>query len=323
LNPGTGIIQSITFTVAFSYRRDLQKEVFNLMNGKHHYPFYFLILSLAIYTVLFFLPSLFSFYYALTDWNAFSDEIHFIGFDNFKDLFSADSLFVTYLTNTIIFALLTSLLKNLVGLGLALALKEGLRTRNLLRTIFFLPLTISPLIIGLIFSSIFDANHGLLNGFLSMVGLESWSNGWLIDLKYAMASVISVETWKYAGLNMIIFLAGLQTISPTYFEAASIDGANSWQKFINITFPLLIPSFMINLILNLISGFKVFDLVFVLTRGGPGNATEVLNTAVFNEFSAGRYGSATAIGVVIFILTCVVALSTLAFLSKRARQIEE
>ncbi|MFC5404932.1 carbohydrate ABC transporter permease [Cohnella soli] len=287
------------------------------MNEKKVYPLAFLIPAVVVYSLLFFIPSLFSFYYSMTDWNGFNDRMNFIGLDNYRQLFDDTSGFVHYFKNTVIFGLATTLLKNVIGLGLAILLNEGLKSRNALRTIFFIPYSLSPLIIGLIFASVFDANHGLLNNALSAVGLSSWTKGWLIDTLYAMPAVISVETWKFVGFNMIIYLAGLQMIDKAYYEAASIDGASRRAKFFQITMPLIMPAFTINLILNLINGFKVFDLIFVLTRGGPGNVTEVMNTAVFREFSAGRYGSATAIGVVLFLMTTVIALSVLSMLSRR------
>jgi raffinose/stachyose/melibiose transport system permease protein len=288
------------------------------MNFKKIYPLWFLTPSIVIYTLLFFIPSLFSFYYAMTDWNSFTDKINFIGLDNFKQLFADGSDFGHLFKNTALFGIVTTILKNGLGLGLALLVQEGLRTKNILRTIYFIPYSISPLIIGLTFASVFDANHGILNSLLSSIGLESWAQGWLIDPRFAMSAVISVETWKFVGFNMIIYLAGLQMIDKSYYEAASIDGASSLAKFRTITLPLIMPALTINLILNLINGFKVFDLIFVLTRGGPGSTTEVLNTAVFREFTAGRYGSATALGVVLFLMTTVIALSTLSLLSHRA-----
>ncbi|NOU77158.1 ABC transporter permease subunit [Paenibacillus sp. LMG 31458] len=288
------------------------------MNMKKIYPMYFLIVPVCIYTLLFFIPSLFSFYYSLTDWNTFSDDVNFVGLDNFKQMINEGRVFVKYLENTAGFALFTTLLKNVLGLLLALLLHEGLKSKNVLRTLFYLPVTISPLIIGLIFSSVFDANHGIINSVLTAIGLESWMHGWLVDIKFALASVITVETWKFVGFNMIIYLAGLQTIDKSYYEAASMDGANAWSRFWNVTLPLIMPALTINLVLNLINGFKVFDLIFVLTKGGPGNATEVLNTAVFREFSAGRYGLATAYGVLVFLLTTIVALSALSILSRKS-----
>ncbi|TDF95108.1 carbohydrate ABC transporter permease [Paenibacillus piri] len=282
------------------------------------YPMYFLSGVLLIYSGLFFFPSLYGFYLSLTDWNQFSDAVHFIGLDNYRQMIADHALFSGIIVNTIMFALFTTLLKNVIGLALALALNEGLRSKALLRTVFYLPVTLSPLIIGLIFSSVFDANSGILNGFLIRIGLDDWAMAWLADVRFAMGTIISVETWKYAGFNMVIYLAGLQMIPKTYYEAAEIDGASSWKRFVHITFPLVMPAITINLILNLIHGFKIFDLVYVLTGGGPGSATEVLNTAVFREFSAGRFGSATAINVVIFLLITVVTLATLSILSKRS-----
>lgn len=287
------------------------------MSPKKVYPYHFLILPLVIYIVLFFLPSIFSFYYAMTDWNIFTDKIRFVGLDNFKTMIHEWKTYLKYFENTVIFAISSTVLKNVLGLALALLLWDGLRTKNTLRTIFYIPATISPLIIGLIFTSIFNANNGMINSFFISIGLDSWAQGWLIDVKLAMASIVTVETWKFIGFNMIIYLAGLQTISKTFYDAASIDGAGKWKRLVHITMPLIMPALTINLILNLINGFKVFDLIFVLTNGGPGSTTEVLNTAVFREFTAGRYGMATALGVLLFIITSIVALSTLSLLTRK------
>lgn len=282
------------------------------------YPMSFLAGAVLVYTVLFFLPSLYGFYLSLTDWNQFSDRIRFVGFDNYRQLFADHSAYYRIIANTVVFAIATMLLKNSLGLLLALALNRGMRSTNVLRTVFYLPVTFSPLIIGVIFSSVFDANFGLLNSLLQSLGLDSWAKAWLADVKYAMATVISVETWKYVGFNMVIYLAGLQMISKSYYEAAEIDGAGAWRQFTQITLPLVMPAVTINLILNLINGFKVFDLIYILTGGGPGNTTEVLNTAVFREFSSGRFGSAAAINVCIFAIITLITLAALSVLSKRS-----
>lgn len=288
------------------------------MNQKKIYPLYFLAIPAAIYGVLYFLPSLFSFYYAMTDWNSFSDQIHFVGFDNFIQIFEDGNGYLRSLKNTLLFAFATTVLKNVFGLLLALLLNTAMKTTSILRTVFYLPVTLSALVVGLMFSSVFHPEYGLINQVLSGIGLESLTRAWLVDKSTAMFSVILVEVWKSTGFNMVIYLAGLQTVPKMYYEAATIDGAKGWQIFSHITLPLIMPSISVNLILNLINGFKVFDLVFVLTKGGPGNLTQVLNTAVFQEFSAGRYGVSTAFGVILLLITAVVALSTLKILSSKS-----
>jgi len=286
------------------------------------YPQYFLIPALLLYSALFIVPSLLGFGFSLTNWNSYSSQIKYIGFENFREIFSASGRSLLFLWNTIKFALVTTVLKVVFGLLLALAVNRKLVTRNVLRTVFYLPVVLSPLVIGLVFTSVFHPVDGLLNNFLSAVGLHGLTRQWLADVSTAMGAVMSVEVWRLSGYCMVIFLAGLQVIPSMYYEAAEIDGAGGFKKFWMITVPFLKPAFTVNIILNLIWGLKVFDIVFVLTRGGPGYATGVLNTAVFMEFSAGRYGFATALGVVIFLITTVVAFAVLRLLDRRETDIE-
>jgi len=281
------------------------------------YPQYFLLPALLLYLALFILPSLIGIGYGLTNWNAWSQDIRYIGLENFAEILSGDPRNMLFIRNTLLFAAVTTVLKVGIGLVLALILNGGLRTRNALRTVFYLPVVLSPLVIGLVFASVFDPTRGLLNQALRAVGLPGLVRAWLVDVRTALPAVMGVEVWRLSGYCMVIFLAGLKVIPESYFEAASIDGASAWQKFHRITLPFLQPALSINVVLNLIWGLKVFDLVFVLTRGGPGFATGVLNTAVFFEYSSGRYGMATALGVAILVITSIVALFVLRILNRR------
>jgi len=287
------------------------------MNKNKIYPQYFIIIGLLVYTIFFVIPSVLGIGYSLTDWNAYRPDVNFIGLKNFKEIFVESDRYLKYISNTIIFAVVTTAFKVLFGLILALILNEAIKTRNTLRAIFYLPVTLSPLAIGLMFTSVFKPNVGLLNRLLSSVGLDSLTRGWLSSVQFAMPAVMSVEVWRLTGYCMIIFLAGLQTIPKSLYEAAKVDGANYWQRVIHLTIPFLKPSFVINIVLNLIWGLKVFDIIFALTRGGPGDATGVLNTAVFYAYSMGRYGFATALGVVGFIIAMLVAFTTIRILSRR------
>lgn len=285
------------------------------MNHKKIYPSYFLILPLVLYVGLFIIPSAMGLALSFTDWNAMNDEIHFIGLSHFIDIFT-DERYVIVIVNTLIFAVVTTVFKNVIGFGMALALNKGFRTRNFLRTIFFFPVMLSPLIIGLVFKSIFNPDYGVINEALRAVGLDSLAKDWLGLTGTALGAVIAVEIWRLVGQNMVIYIAGLQAISEDYLEAADIDGASRWQKLRYVIIPDMLPSITINLILNLIAGLKVFDLVFVLTNGGPARATEVLNTQVYKEYSAGRYGFSTALGLIMFVFTCIVAFSVLKAMSR-------
>ena len=283
------------------------------MNIKKTYRWQLAGFAALLYIILFVVPSILSIYYSMTNWNVSSDNVNFVGLDNFVNIFSKGN-YIKYIGRTVYFAIITSIAKCLIGLALALVLNRSLRTKNILRTIFFLPIVISPLIIGIIFNSVLHP-HGVLNGFLDTVGIEGIS--WLTDIKTAFASVMGVETWRYMGFNMAIFLAGMQMIDNSYYEAASIDGAGAVKKFFHITIPFLMPSITINFVLNIMNGLRVFDVVFTLTKGGPGDLTDVLNTVIFREYATGRYGFSTALGVVLFLITAVLSFAVYRFFSKK------
>ncbi|MEE0419166.1 MAG: sugar ABC transporter permease [Lachnospiraceae bacterium] len=285
------------------------------MNHKKIYPSYFILLPLILYVVLFILPSAMGLALSFTDWNSVSDEIHFVGLSHFIEIFT-NSRYLIVIRNTLIFAIITTLFKNVIGLGMALVLNKEFKTRNILRTIFFFPVMLSPLIIGLVFKSIYNPEFGVINEFLRAIGMNVLAKDWLGDIGTALGAVIIVEIWRLVGQNMVIYVAGLQAISDDYLEAADIDGAGKFQKLIYVILPQMLPSITINLVLNLIAGLKVFDLVFVLTNGGPARMTEVLNTLVYKEYSSGRYGFSTALGFVMFVFTCIVAFSVLKAMSK-------
>ncbi|MDL2293338.1 sugar ABC transporter permease [Ruminococcaceae bacterium OttesenSCG-928-D13] len=285
------------------------------MNRKKVYPAAFLIFPLALYTVFFMVPSFVGLGLSFTNWSAAGSGIRFVGLEHFIAIFT-NKRNLLVIANTFVIAISTTLLKNLLGLSLAVGLDRKFKTKNLLRTIYFFPVTLSPLIIGLVFKSIFDVDSGVLNGFLSAVGLGGLAQDWLGQMDTAMGAVIFTEVWRLVGQNMVIYLAGLQSISQDYLEAADIDGAGGWQKFWRIVIPQLMPSITINVILNVIAGLKIFDIVFVLTNGGPARATEVMNTVIFKEYSSGRYGFSTAMGLVMFVFTAVIAFSMLRAMSK-------
>ena len=270
------------------------------------YPFYFVLAALLLYGVFFVLPSLMGFYYAFTDWNSYTAEINWVGFDNFTTIFTSTKSYVSYIKNTVVFTVSTITLKTILALGLAILLTDGVRRfKNVYRAIMYLPAVLPVLVISLIFKSILNPATGLLNTSLRAVGLDFLAQKWLVDLSWAMPSVIGVDTWRGVGYIMVILIAGLQAIPRTYYEAAAIDGANKWQSFLHVTLPLLMPVLTVTTVLNLLYGLKVFDIVFVLTNGGPGRATETVYTAVFQDFSKGRYGIATALSTVLFLIMIV------------------
>ncbi|OAS13274.1 carbohydrate ABC transporter permease [Paenibacillus oryzisoli] len=285
--------------------------------NKKIYPSYFAIGAVGLYVVFIIIPSFMGFYYSFTDWSGFSDEITFIGLDNFKMIFSSDEHYMHYINNTLIFSVATIILKSVLGFSFALLLNEGAnKLRNIHRVLIFMPAIIPVLVVGLIFKSILNPETGLLNVSLRAVGLDVFAQQWLVDLDWAFKSIIAVDIWKGVGYIMVILLAGLQSISKDYYEAAVIDGANFFAKLKHITIPLLMPALLITTVLNLLYGLRVFDIVYVLTNGGPGYATDVIYTAVFKEFSEGRYGVGTTLSTVLFTVMMIIGYFVIRLMSK-------
>lgn len=284
----------------------------NKMCKKKIYKTYFTFPALFFYILLFIIPVILNFGYSFTNWNAIKmtgETAKFIGLDNFIDIFRDRDLLMVII-RTLLFAAVTTVFKNVIGFLLALALNEGLKTKNILRAIFFLPAMLSPLIIGLIFGSIF-MKAGFANQLLTALGLEELTKAWLTTKSTALGTTMFVEIWRQVGFNMVIYLAGLQLIDKSYYEAAAVDGANKRQQLRYITLPRILPSLIINLLLALSQGLKAFDIVFVLTGGGPNGATELINTLVFNQFGKKLYGMSAAYGVILFIITAITGLLVL------------
>lgn len=274
---------------------------------KKFYPNYFTFPAVIIFIVFFALPIIAGFVLSFTDWNinrVFTPK--FNGIKNFIYLFQ-DDYFKLALMNTFKFAIVTTVLIIIFGLLLALMLNNFAYGRSFFRTLFYFPAVLSLIVIGIIFTSVLKMNGGVLNQILISIGLSSFTKDWLGDPDTALKCVMFVQIWKWSGFAMAIFLAGLQGIPKDFYEAAEIDGANIFQQFKKITFPLLAPAFTVVVTMNTIGGFKVFEQVYVLTGGGPGNATQVLSTYVYREFSKGTLGRSTAMGLVLFVLISVIA----------------
>ena len=283
---------------------------------KKQYPFYFVFGALALYLLLFVIPGVMGIYYSFTDWSSYSNDINFIGLDNFKTIFSSGENYTSYIKNTIGFTIITSIFKTILGLIFAMLLSEGIKGKNFHRAVIFMPAILSMLITGLVFKSILNPSTGLLNVTLTNIGLGSLTQQWLTNVKIAFFTIMTVDTWKGMGYIMTILMAGLQSIPRSYYEAADIDGSTSWEKFRYVTLPLLMPSITVTTVLNLIYGLKVFDIVYALTNGGPGYATEVLYTSVFKEFSLGRYGIGTALSSILLVFVVIIGYFAIKLLSR-------
>lgn len=292
-----------------------RKGLGNRLTNKR-YPLYFAVPALGFYTLFIIAPFIISTFLSFTDWNI-ERMYHpvFRALDNYAIIFK-DAVFIRSILNTLLFASLTTVLKTLFGLILAILLVKSSKLNNVLRTIYYVPCVLSPLIIGVIFTSIL-ANQGLLNHLLSAIGLSGLAVNWLASYGSAMGSVILIEGWMWSGFNMFIFIAGIQAIPQDYYESASIEGASGWKKFKNITLPLLVPSFTVIITLNITGGLKVFDLIYVLTKGGPGFDTQVLSTFVYKAFGLGLLGQSSAASVILSVLVVAISFVLNRILSKK------
>lgn len=287
------------------------------MKEKKFYPNYFTYPAIIVFTIFYCFPIIASFIMSFTNWNIKRiSEPKFVAFKNFARLFK-DDYFLLALKNTFLFAVVTTLGIVILGLLLALLLNSAIKGKTFLRTCFYLPAVLSLIVVGIMFKAVFKLDGGILNQILTTIGLESLTRDWLGDGKTAMWSIIFVQIWKWSGFAMTIYLAGLQGISKDYYEAATIDGAGTWDKFKNITLPLLAPAFTVVITMNTIGGFKVFEQVYVMTNGGPGNATQVLNTYIYKEFSKGTLGRSSAASLLLFLMISVIAVLVNRSLTKR------
>ena len=270
------------------------------------YPWYFALGALLIYSALYVLPGLVGIGYSFTDWSSYSTEVHFVGLENFRQILGSSENYMKYIGNTLLFTVVTTVMKTGLALIFALALSKDIKLKNFHRGVMYMPSVLSILIIGLVFTSILNPKTGLLNEFLRTIGMEGMTQKWLTDPKIAFFSVMGVDVWRGTGYIMTILIVGILSISTTYYEAAGIDGAGGFKKFTKITLPLLRPTLAVTIVLNVLYGLKVFDLVYALTNGGPGHTTEVMYTAVFKQFSQGMYAVGTTISSIMFVFMVII-----------------
>ena len=280
------------------------------------YPWYFAIGSILIYTILSVIPGILGIGYSFTDWSAYSKEIHFVGFENFRNVFAGNDNYLRYIGNTVLFTLVTTVLKTVLGLLFAVALSRNIKWKNFHRGVLYLPSVLPILATGLVFTSILNPKTGFLNEMLRAVGLGGLAQKWLVDPKIAFGSVLAVDIWRGVGYIMTLLIAGILAIPDVYFEAAAIDGANAWQRFRFMTLPMLRQTLAVTIVLNVIYGLKVFDMVYALTNGGPGHRTEVLYTAVYKMMSKGLYAAGTTISSILFIFMVIIGYFMVKILTK-------
>jgi raffinose/stachyose/melibiose transport system permease protein len=288
---------------------------FESRRAARNHPFWFLIPALAILAVFFFLPTLFNFIYAFTDWSGFKTAINFAGVSNFTSLFQSGTLVADLLT-TLIYAVLVALFQNLFGLVLALLLERDTRINRAVRVAFFVPVIMSALAVGYIFQALLKP-AGALNEILGFLTGHPVTIAWLGSTTWAIVVVAIIHAWKWMGLSMLIYLAGLKTISEDVLEAARIDGASWWQTFRRIRFPLLAPAVTFNVTTALLGSMNGFDIVQATTQGGPGQATELLNIFIFRTFGQGLFAQATTMSLLLFLMVALLAFPVIRFLRRR------
>ncbi|MCF7740157.1 MAG: sugar ABC transporter permease [Candidatus Marinimicrobia bacterium] len=278
-----------------------KKERKNLYTGLA-----FLAPTLVIFTTFILFPVFFSFFLSFHKWNMFSANKSFIGLSNYIKLFS-DPEFWRVLKHTVIYTFGTVPLNMLFALLVAIVLNQKIAGKKFLRTAFFTPVIISPVAAALIWRWIYDPNLGLLNYFTGLLGIPAIN--WLNDPSAAMFAIIIMGVWKTFGINMVLFSAGLQAIPDSYYEAADIDGASTWSKFRHITLPMLSPTTFFIMIMSMISSFQVFDIVYVLTSGGPLGSTKVMVFYMYEKaFKFFEMGYASAVAYIFFAILAALCL---------------
>ncbi|RXZ79197.1 sugar ABC transporter permease [Paenibacillaceae bacterium] len=263
--------------------------------------------SLIIYIGIAIIPIGLSMYYSLYNWDGISDKV-FVGFGNFKTIFSDDIFWLSVKNNVII--MLTGLLGQLpLGLLLALLLNTKLKGSSFFRTVGFLPVVISAVMVSLIWGMIYNTEYGFLNSFLGLIGLESWQRNWLGDPSWSMFSISIAYIWQNCGLYMIIFLAALQNIPSEVNEAAELDGATGLRRIFFITIPMIRATIVFSVIYSISNSFRVFDLIQILTGGGPAHQTEVMTVFMYNNaFINRQFGFGSAVSILILLFSLIVVM---------------
>lgn len=253
------------------------------------------------FVLLFILPTVMSFLYSLTNWSVYNSQIRFVGFKNFIKLFQDDKT-IAAIQHSVKYAIMITIAQNVLAIFLAVMLNRKSKVVNFVKSITFLPAVLSIMVVGYLFQYIMtSADGGLLNSIIQFFGGKSVN--WLGNEKLALYSVLITQVWQWTGWSMVIYIANLKSIDATLYEAAEIDGAAPFQTFWRITLPLLYPAVSFNALMSLIGGMKMFDAVFVMTKGGPGYATETIMTTLIREgFNSGKTAYACAFAVVFFII---------------------
>lgn len=261
--------------------------------------------ALVIYLGIAILPIGLSLYYSVMNWNGIGP-MSFVGIDNYIEILGDDIFWLSVKNNIIIMA--TGLIGQIpLGLLLALLLNRGLKGSAFFRTIGFMPVVISSVMVSLIWGMIYNTEYGMLNNLLGLIGLDSWQKNWLGDPKWSMISISIAYIWQNCGLYMVIFLAALQNIPDEINEAAELDGATGFKRTLRITIPMIRGTIMVGVVYSISNSFRVFDLIQILTGGGPAHQTGVMTIYMYNSaFMNMRYGYGSAVSILILLVSLIV-----------------
>ena len=269
----------------------------------------FILPALLLFCAILIAPIGASAYFSLFDWNGFGEKTY-IGFSNYKELFTSDAIgFLKALRNSLLLAALSVCLQLPLALALALALGKKIKGERLFLSVFFMPVLISTVVIGQLWLKIYNPTYGVLNVFLRAIGLESWAKIWLGDEATALGAVLVPILWQYVGYHMLLLYAGVKSVPPELREAAMLDGATDAQVNRYIVLPYIKPIIKISVIFAVTGSLKSFDMIYVLTNGGPLHATEVPSTLMINMlFLRNRYGMGSTIAILLIVLCFLFAL---------------
>lgn len=279
----------------------------------------FLLPGMTLFFVFFALPNLLNFFFSFTSWTSYSSTIRFIGFENFVNLAQSGTLWDA-LRVTLTYALGAAALTNIIGLGLAVLLEPDSRLNRFTRSLFFLPLLLSPLAVGYIFQGILQSD-GPLNSFIGALIGRPAEILWLGSTTWSLWVVVGIHVWKWSGLTMLIYIAGLKSVPQDYVEAATLDGAGFFRRLRSVTLPLIGPAITFNVAVGLIGAMNTFEIVQATTAGGPANSTRVLNVFIFQQFGQGFFGEATAISLLLFFAISALGIPLVAYLRGREVQL--
>lgn len=274
----------------------------------------FAIPSAAMIIVFFAVPFLLNAPFAFSSWTGYSDDIGFVGLSNFE-LLASRGILASSTTITVAYAVICMLVQNIVSLSLAVALRRSTRANTFFRSIFFLPVLISPLAGGYIWRAIVSPD-GPLNAAIGVV-VPGFDFAWLGDPVWALFWVAFVDAWKWCGIATLVYIAGINSVPVELLEAAEVDGASSWTRFRKITFPLLAPAFTFNVVTTLIGALTAYDVVASMTGGGPGTSTSTLNFAVVQQFGYSFFGVASSLNLFVTLLVVVLAIPLVTWLRRR------